>query len=252
MPKGRGKSKKRSKKTDKGVAVKILYDNVAYYPGVQPAWGFSALISFQGKIILFDAGGKPDVLLANMRKLRISQASISDVFISHNHWDHAGGLFSFLARNHRVKVYLPSSFSKTYQKEVLACGAECVRIGSFSEITRNIYSTGPLGEAIKEQALVIETPKGLIIMTGCAHPGIVKIIRTVKNKLKKPIYAIIGGFHLAEKSRVEIDRIIAEFQRLGVVYSAPCHCTGEKAIKRFQAAYGENFISVGAGSEKNI
>jgi 7,8-dihydropterin-6-yl-methyl-4-(beta-D-ribofuranosyl)aminobenzene 5'-phosphate synthase len=225
----------------------ILYDNVPARQGVKPAWGFSALITYQKKTILFDTGGKPDILLANMRAMKIAPASVSDVFISHNHWDHAGGLFSFLGKNHKVNVYLPSSFSETYQKEVKASGAKPVRIGGFTRLAGDIYSSGSLGEAIIEQALILDTPQGLIILTGCAHPGILKIVRSARKSLGKPVYAVLGGFHLASKSVTEAGAIISGFQKIGVTYVVPCHCTGEKAIRQFREAYGDKFIPAGAG-----
>jgi len=241
--------KKRSKRADKDVRIKFLYDNVSIRPDVKPAWGFSALIKYQGRTILFDTGGKPEVLLANIRKLKISPVLVGDIFISHNHWDHSGGLFSFLCHNHRVKVFLPASFSETYQKEIKASGAKPIRIDGFTRLARDIYSTGSLGKGIIEQALVIDTPRGLIIITGCAHPGIVTIVRTAVKLLGKTVFAVLGGFHLASKSAEAIEKIISEFKKIGVVFVAPCHCTGEKAIKQFKAAYGERFIPVGAGSE---
>jgi len=181
-----------------------------------------------------------------MKAMRISPEAVTDIFISHNHWDHTGGLFSFLSKNHDVKVYLPISFSETYQKEVLASGAECSRIKELTRIAKNIYSSGTVGGEVPEQALIIDTPKGLVVMTGCAHPGILKIVKAAKDSLKKPIHAVLGGFHLASKSAAEVKKIIAEFKRLGVTHVGPCHCTGEKAIRQFKAEFREGFIRVGA------
>jgi len=127
-----------------------------------------------------------------------------------------------------------------------------VKIKTFTRLAKGIYSSGPLGEAIIEQALIIDTPKGLVVLTGCAHPGILKIVEQAKRSLGKPVYAVLGGFHLAEKSGKEIEAIIAEFKKLGVAYAGPCHCTGEKAIKQFGAEYGGKFITIGAGSIINF
>lgn len=230
------------------IRITILYDNFSARKGVKPAWGFAALLTVGKKRILFDTGGRPDVLLANMSVMKISPALVSDVFISHNHWDHAGGLFSFLNKNNRVKVYLPISFSQLFQSEVKAAGAKCYRIGAFAKIAKDTYSTGPLGEKIVEQALIVVDPKGLVVLTGCAHPGIINIIKEAKRSFKKPVQAVIGGFHLASKSAAEMEKIISEFKKIGVAFVAPCHCTGGKAINRFKKAYGDMFIPVGAGS----
>lgn len=232
--------------------IKIIYDNSAVIKGVKPAWGFAALVTIGKKNILFDTGGKGEVLLANMKAMKISPTSVSDVFVSHNHWDHAGGLFSFLNKNHQVNVYLPASFSGTYRKEVIASGAKPVRIDGFTKVAKDVYSTGSLGKATIEQALIIDTPRGLIVMTGCAHPGILEIVLSARKSLGKPVYAVLGGFHLAAKSAAEVKNIISEFTKIGVVHVAPCHCTGERAIKMFKAAYRDKFVPIGAGSVINI
>lgn len=232
--------------------IRICYDNTSVKRGIKSAWGFAALVTYGGKNLLFDTGGKPDVLLSNLKAMKIAPASVTDILISHNHWDHTGGLFNFLNENHNVRVFLPISFSETYRKEVQASGAECYRINGFAEIAKDIYSTGPLGNAIIEQALIIDTPKGPVVLTGCAHPGIVEIVKSAERSLGKPVFAVLGGFHLADKSDAEIKKIVSEFKKMGVTHIAPCHCTGEKAIRKFKAAYGERFMPVGAGSTVDI
>jgi len=142
---------------------------------------------------------------------------------------------------------LPPSFSETYCREVRGSGAECARLDKFTRLAPDIYSTGPLGKAVAEQALILYTPQGLIVLTGCAHPGIVKIVRSARAALGKPVQLVLGGFHLAAKSGREIEGIIAEFKKLGVVQAAPSHCTGKKAIARFRAAYRKKIIPAGAG-----
>jgi 7,8-dihydropterin-6-yl-methyl-4-(beta-D-ribofuranosyl)aminobenzene 5'-phosphate synthase len=86
----------------------------------------------------------------------------------------------------------------------------------------------------------------LIVMTGCAHPGIVEIVR--RAKAYGEVYLVMGGFHLGDKSAREVDAIIAELKRLGVRQVAPCHCTGDEAIQLFRAAFGADFIQAGAGA----
>lgn len=111
-----------------------------------------------------------------------------------------------------------------------------------------MYSAGEMGQAIKEQSLVIDTDKGLIIATGCSHPGIVHIVRETKEYFKKEIWLVLGGFHLYDLSNEKIEAIIRDLRFLGVKKIAPCHCTGEKAISLFQREYQKDFIKVGAGS----
>jgi len=120
------------------------------------------------------------------------------------------------------------------------------------KIYNGVYSTGELGSWIKEQALVINTERGLVMITGCAHPGIVNMVKKVKELFKKDIALVIGGFHLINTNKNEIERIVLEFKKLGVKYVAPCHCSGDIARGLFKRAYGNNFINVGTGSTISI
>lgn len=108
-------------------------------------------------------------------------------------------------------------------------------------------STGELGTWIKEQSLIVDSDKGSIIITGCAHPGIVKIIQKAKEMGKKEIIFVMGGFHLGGESENTINNIITDFKKLGVKKVGPCHCTGEQARQLFKKEYGENYLDVGVG-----
>ena len=109
-----------------------------------------------------------------------------------------------------------------------------------------------MGIQIKEQALLIETSQGIILITGCAHPGIVDIVKKAKDVLKKDIYLVFGGFHLVETSANQVNRIIAEFEDLGVQKVGATHCTGDEAIELFKKAYGENFVALGVGKRITV
>lgn len=104
-----------------------------------------------------------------------------------------------------------------------------------------------MGRDIAEQSLVMKTEKGLVIITGCAHPGIIRIIEQAQFLFDEPIRLVLGGFHLSGKSQAEIDAILSDFQRLEVSQVGPSHCTGDQAIARFASQYGENFLKIGAG-----
>ncbi len=232
------------------LTVTVVYDNNPYSQGVGTAWGFSAHLAGTEKTILFDTGGGGSLLLDNMEKLAIEPNSIDTVVLSHIHGDHTGGLGGFLEKNPGVTIYLPESFPKRFKVNAASCGARVVEVEQSLKICENVYSTGQLGGLRKEQSLVIRTDKGLIVITGCVHPGIVKVVKVVKavkDLLKDDILFVMGGFHLEWAGRGKIEKIISIFKQLGVRYAGPCHCSGERSRKLFEKRFGENYINIGAG-----
>jgi 7,8-dihydropterin-6-yl-methyl-4-(beta-D-ribofuranosyl)aminobenzene 5'-phosphate synthase len=231
----------------KDVNITVVYDNNPYKEGLETAWGFACVISGTEKTILVDTGGDSSILLSNMEKAAIDANSIDLVVLSHIHGDHTGGLKGFLEKNPKVTVYLPKSFPAKFKDGVQECGAKIVEAGQSLKICENVYSTGQLGKLIKEQVLVIRTDKGLVVITGCAHPGIVKIVSTAKDLLKDDILLVMGGFHLEWATKGKLEKIISAFREFDVHYAGPCHCSGERARALFEKHFGENYRSVGAG-----
>ena len=229
------------------LTITVVYDNNPYQEGLATAWGFACLITGAEKTILFDTGGDGAILLDNMGKLAIEPNSIDVVVLSHIHGDHTGGLGRFLGTNPHMTVYLPKSFPERIKGAVGKAGAKIAEVEGPIEICENVFSTGQLGMMIREQSLVVRTKKGLLVITGCAHPGIVKIVRTARNLLKDDVVLVMGGFHLEWATKGKLEKIISAFEELGVCYVGPCHCTGEKAKSLFQAHFGRNYIEVGAG-----
>ena len=226
--------------------ITVLYDNKAHKENLESGWGFSCLISGGEKTILFDTGPGSS-LTGNMEKLVIEPNSIDTVVLSHIHPDHSGGLESFLEKNPNVTVYLPESFPGKFKEEVRAHCTEVFEVEKATEICHNVWSTGQLGRWIKEQALIIRTEAGLILITGCAHPGIVKMINAAKDIITNDILLVMGGFHLEWSIGGKIEKIISSFRQSGVRYAGPCHCTGEKARSVFEEHFGRNYINIGAG-----
>jgi 7,8-dihydropterin-6-yl-methyl-4-(beta-D-ribofuranosyl)aminobenzene 5'-phosphate synthase len=107
-----------------------------------------------------------------------------------------------------------------------------------------------MNTVISEQALVIEKSEGICIITGCSHPGIVRLIEESKKiRPEKPIVLVAGGFHLRDHTEDEIREISSKFKELGVMNIGPSHCTGENAIKIFKSEWNDHFIRLFLGDE---
>ena len=229
------------------VTITILYDNYPFKEGLKTDWGFSCIIEGTEKTILFDTGTKSDILFHNIELLKVSTAGVELVALSHIHGDHTGGLAAFLKKNNKVSVYVPNSFPDTFKKRVEDSGAKLVSVSEPVEICSGVHLTGEIKGPVNEQALILETNKGLVVITGCAHPGIAGMVRRAKEVVKKDVYLVFGGFHLVNASDTEVKAIISQFKDMGVQKVGATHCTGDRAIELFKKAYGENFIRMGVG-----
>jgi len=225
----------------------ILYDNYVFKEGTKADWGFSCLIEGIEKTILFDTGTHSEILLHNVAQLGVDLKKVDQIVISHNHGDHTGGLFSVLDIKHDIPVYLPVSFPSEFVSRVENKKAKVISIDEPLEICRDVYLTGEMGDRIKEQSLIINTSKGLVIVTGCSHQGIVNILKRAQEMFDKQIYLVFGGFHLMAKSDAELKEIIRSFKEIGVMKCGATHCTGDKAIAMFKEAYGKDYIPMGTG-----
>jgi len=231
------------------LCITVIYDNTAYFEELKPDWGFACVIDGPEEKILFDTGAKGDLFGINLDKLACHPREISKTVISHKHFDHVGGLTTFLKSNSDVKVFLLESFPKRIKESVEKAGAALVTVSTPMAISTGVYSTGSMGKTPKEQSLVITTDKGAIVITGCAHPGIVEIVRKAKKMTGQEILFVMGGFHLMGQSRDEIQAIIDEFHQMGVRSVGPCHCTGNKQIEQFREDYGHRCLDIGVGRE---
>ena len=229
------------------ISITILYDNYVHTPGTKADWGYACLVKGTEKTILFDTGTKPEVLLHNFKTLNIDPGEGELIILSHDHGDHTNGIWTMLEKNGNRKVFIPKSFADKFIPGIKKNKAATIVVDQPVQVCENVYLTGEMGDSIKEQSLIIDTEKGLILITGCSHPGIVNIVKRAMKVGKKKVYLVFGGFHLLGKTGTEVDAIIAEFKKLGVEKVGPTHCTGDLAVKRFKEAYGENFIEMGVG-----
>ena len=232
---------------------------------------------------MFDTGNNPDILAQNAKAKGIDLAKLDFVVMSHRHGDHMGGLRYVLSVNPRVPIYapkegfgvfgadLPGTFYRKdpslpqEQRYYNGAPPEVMRFGSAwpganfqlvdknTEIAPNIHlvilvSDKPGTLELRELSLVINTSEGLVIVVGCSHPGIDKIVETA-TAINPRIHFIAGGFHLVVAPDPDIERIVtALHDRFKVEYVAPGHCTGEPAFTALRKAFGDHYLYAGLGT----
>jgi 7,8-dihydropterin-6-yl-methyl-4-(beta-D-ribofuranosyl)aminobenzene 5'-phosphate synthase len=228
--------------------ITVLFDNIQKVEGLEPGWGFACLVEGLDKTILFDTGGDGDILLANMERLAVDPRTVDVVVLSHYHRDHTGGLARFLESNPMVEVWVPASFPDDFRNDVAAAGAAIRAVEGPVKILDKAYTTGELGDKIIEQSLLLESSQGLVVLTGCAHPGIVEIVRTAKRQRQSPVDFVTGGYHLNHLEGKELMETIGGMQDAGVRQVAPSHCTGDEAINLFRELWDDDFVDGGAGA----
>ena len=222
--------------------ITILYDAFGKDSAMQKDWGYAALVEYGGKRILFDTGNNPEVLAQNAKAKSIDLSSLDFVVMSHRHGDHMGGLAYLLKVNPRVKIYapkegfgvygadLPSSFFRkdsslpSEQRYYGGAPPDVMRFGSAwpganfqlvdktVEIASDIYlislvSDKPGTLELHELSLAIKAPNGMVLVVGCSHPGIDKIVEAAST-IDPRIHLIVGGFHLVVASDADIRKIV--------------------------------------------
>ncbi|MFH1479245.1 MAG: MBL fold metallo-hydrolase [Candidatus Omnitrophota bacterium] len=230
--------------------IKILFDKDGLDDRFLTGWGISYLVDSN---ILFDTGEDPYRLFRNMEYMNVKAEDISAVIISHDHWDHTGGLEGILKTKRNMDIYTCPNFSDEFKHDVRGFGGNIIESEKIAEITRDIFVTGEILRScdkglIPEQALVIKTINGLTVLTGCAHPGILDILKKIKEGFPgERLYFVCGGFHLKDSSAEEIKSVIEGFKKIGVERVGPTHCSGEKTEAVFKEEYGKNFIPIKIG-----
>src|SRR5438128_3193775 len=263
--------------------ITVLYDAFGKPSAMQKDWGYSAFIEYGGKRILFDTGNNSGILAQNAKVKGIDLSKLDFVVMSHRHGDHMGGLAYLLSVNPKVKIYapkegfgvygadLPSSFYRKDESlppeqryydgkppEVMRFGAawpgaNFQLVDKNTEIVPGIHlialvSDKPGTLELRELSLAINTPEGQVVVVGCSHPGIDKIVETAI-AINPRIHFVVGGFHLVVSNDADIEKIVAPLRdRFKVAYVAPGHCTGEPTFTALQRAFSGHYLYPGLGT----
>jgi len=272
-----------SESTAQQPRITVLYDAFGKVPGLQKDWGYSALVEAAGKRILFDSGNNPDILAANAKSLHVDLSRLDFVVMSHRHGDHMGGMEYLLKVNPQIKIYAPkenfgvygfSLPSKFYRKndklepqmryydgkppETMVFGSAWPRanielIDQTTEIVPGIHlialvSDKPTTQELKELTLAIRTPDGLVLVVGCSHPGLDRIVAAAQ-AIDAHIHVIAGGFHLVVAPDEAINQVVTLLHDTAKIdYVAPGHCTGEPAFTALMQSFGDHYLYAGLGT----
>ena len=266
-----------------GNQITILYDAFGTDPAMTKDWGFSALVEVAGKRILFDTGDNAEIFAANVKAKGVDLSKLDFVILSHRHSDHTAGLSYVLSVNPTVKIYapkegfgifgssLPSSFYRKDDSlpadmryydgkppEVMKFGAAWANahfelIDQTTEIAPGItlialISDLPGTRELKELSLAVNGPDGLILVVGCSHPGIERIVEAAA-AINPKIRLIAGGFHMVVAPDEAITKVVAALKdRFKVESIAPGHCTGEPTFAALKKAFGDKYLYAGLGT----
>jgi 7,8-dihydropterin-6-yl-methyl-4-(beta-D-ribofuranosyl)aminobenzene 5'-phosphate synthase len=264
--------------------ITVLYDAFGKTSTMRKDWGFSALIEYGGKRILFDTGNNADIFGHNVEAKGIDLKQLDFAVASHRHGDHTSGLNYLLKVNPGVKIYAPqenfgvfgAALPGTFygRNEALPADMryfdgsppETLRFGSpwpqanftwiikTTEIAPGLHlillnGTWGVDLEVKEISLAIDTPDGIVLIVGCSHPTIEKIVEATRSTLNKPVHLVLGGTHLLPAKDDQITSIAASLRdNLNVRYIAPVHCTGEPAFAILKQTFGDRYIYAGLGT----
>jgi 7,8-dihydropterin-6-yl-methyl-4-(beta-D-ribofuranosyl)aminobenzene 5'-phosphate synthase len=263
--------------------VTILYDAFGKPSAMKKDWGYSALVEHGGKRILFDTGNNPEIFARNVQAAGLDLKALDFVVISHRHLDHTAGLAHLLSVNPGVRIFapkdafgvfgssLPSRFYRRqdslpeemryfdgHPDDTLTFGTawpdgKFVLVDATLEVVPGVHLVSLVSEAVgtkelRELSMAIETPEGMVVVAGCSHPGIERIVAATKS-IDRRTHMVFGGFHLPTATDRDIARIAdALHDDYAVQRIAPGHCTGEPAFYRFKHRWKERYTYAGVGS----
>ena len=263
----------------------VLNDAFGKQASLEQDWGYAALIEFEGKRILFDTGDNAALFQRNVERMHVDLSKLDMVVISHAHGDHTSGLRYVLSRNPSVPIYvpddpfftgstLPEGFLTTDARPDLPSemryfngkGRPQPKGWEAWSDTRMMVVRGPVSvsphvhlvalvsekpafKGLHEISLVLDTPKGPVVVAGCSHPGIEAILaQATSADPAKPVYMLFGGLHLLQDSAAQIDGTLGTLaDTYHVQTMAVGHCTGELAFAKIQRKWGKQDVYAGLG-----
>jgi 7,8-dihydropterin-6-yl-methyl-4-(beta-D-ribofuranosyl)aminobenzene 5'-phosphate synthase len=264
--------------------ITVLYDAFGKTSTMIKDWGFSAFIEYGGKRILFDTGNNAEIFARNVQAKGIDLTDLDFAIVSHRHGDHTSGLNYLMTVNPDVPIYvpkenfgvfgaaLPGTFYKRDESlppemryfdgnppETLRFGSPWPE-GNFTWITETtevapgfhlILLKGPWGVDLEvmEISLAIDTPDGIVLVVGCSHPTIEKVVEAATSVIDKPVHLVFGGTHLLPATPDDISRIATALRdNWKVEWIAPVHCTGEPAFAILKESFGDRYLYAGLGT----
>lgn len=264
--------------------ITLVYDAFGQSSELKKDWGFAAFIEYGGKRILVDTGNDAAIFAHNIKAKGIDLTRLDFAVVTHRHGDHTSGLSYLLSVNPKVRIYapkenfgvfgseLPGSFLKANEalppqmKYFDGIVPDKLRFGSpwpsgnFQWVTQTteilpgfhlILLKGSWGVDldVMEISLAIDTPEGIVLVVGCSHPTIERIVQAAHAAINKPIHLVIGGTHLLPAKDDEIVRIAGALRdEWKVDFIAPVHCTGESAFAILKQAFGDHYVYAGLGT----
>jgi 7,8-dihydropterin-6-yl-methyl-4-(beta-D-ribofuranosyl)aminobenzene 5'-phosphate synthase len=269
--------------------ISILYDAFGKDDAMGKDWGYAALVEISGKRILFDTGNDPVIFAKNVKAKGVDLTKLDFVVLSHRHSDHVSGIPYLLSVNPKVKIYAPKDglggifgsdvpSGKFYRKDealpdearyyggkppeiiklgTVFPGANIQLIDQTTELVPGItlitvVSDVPGTKELKELSLAVNTADGLVLIVGCSHPGVERIVAEAA-KINPHIHFLAGGFHLVAAQDPAIEKIsISLHDTYKVDYIAPGHCTGEPAFAALLKKFGDHYLYAGLGTTLNL
>jgi len=270
--------------------ITVLCENTVPTPGLLGEHGFAAYVETPDGNLLFDTG-QGFTLVQNSLRLQKDLRQVSQLVLSHGHFDHTGGMLAFLGLHGPCDVVAhPDVLQERFRMMPMGPEEKPVSIGipwkeaylttrgarfkwhkGFTEIVPNVYVSGEVprktsfetgdpkflikqnGEWIPDPflddySLVLKTPRGLVILLGCAHAGLINILEhAIAQTGEERIYSIIGGTHLGFSAEAQLDQTISALKNYQVELLATSHCTGQRPIARLAAEFGQGFAFAHVG-----